>query len=193
MANSKVDDTILKIITNFKGYHEKTNFSFGSSSKRSFSLGSSDSHISLMETPAKKIKEERNVDLNYIGSPREVRRIRADLLEARNSIRNLENRMQHMHNVRKEMEIMYENETKSLKKQQEYDRKVIEDLETQLQSFRHKKTELEEQLTDVNIYFSLICNLIVYLIVIYSLEVNTTYSKYGKMKKSKNWKRVFPK
>jgi predicted nucleic acid-binding Zn-ribbon protein len=99
--------------------------------------------------PPKNSKKEKKLDLSYVGSPREVRRLRTDLLEGRNTILNLENRIQHMHNVRKEMEIMYENESKLLKKQHENDKKSIEELESQLQSLRRREMDLKDQLAQV--------------------------------------------
>ncbi|KAH0815712.1 hypothetical protein GEV33_007078 [Tenebrio molitor] len=141
------------MVTNLKSTVdvELNNFSFGSTLKRSLSSASIESQSSFEEpSTAKKFKKEKKLDLSYVGSPREVRRLRTDLLEGRNTILNLENRIQHMHNVRKEMEIMYENESKLLKKQHENDKKSIEELESQLQSLRRREMDLKDQLAQIN-------------------------------------------
>lgn len=121
--------------------------------KRSVSTASFESSIED-QTPVKRFKKENNFNLSYVGSPREMRRLRADLLEARNTILDLENRIKHMHNVRKEMQLMFDNETQSLKRQHDYDRKSIEELETQLQTIRKRETDLKKELAEVLINFS---------------------------------------
>ncbi|KAK9878489.1 hypothetical protein WA026_022384 [Henosepilachna vigintioctopunctata] len=100
-------------------------------------------------TPVKKIKEDiKKPDWDYIGSPREVRRLRADLLETRNTISNLESRINHMHGIRKEMQVLFDNECRSLKKQTEHDRKSILELENQLQTIRKREQELKLELVE---------------------------------------------
>ncbi|KAF7277840.1 hypothetical protein GWI33_009097 [Rhynchophorus ferrugineus] len=121
--------------------------------KRSASTTSFESSIED-QTPVKRFKRENNFDLSYVGSPREMRRLRADLLEARNTIIDLENRIKHMHNVRKEMQLMFDNETQSLKRQHDYDRKSIEELETQLQTIRKRETDLKKELAEAKDNFN---------------------------------------
>ncbi|KAL3287384.1 hypothetical protein HHI36_001857 [Cryptolaemus montrouzieri] len=101
-------------------------------------------------TPLKKFKEEnKTFDSSYMGSPREMRRLRADLIEARNTILNLENRISHMHGIRKEMQVLFDNETRSLRKQHEYDRKSVLELENQLQTIRKREHDLKQELAEV--------------------------------------------
>lgn len=144
----------MQMITHLKPrMSEFANFQFNSIEgiKRTLSINS---NSSVEEgTPIKKQKLLPKDDSMFIGSPREVRRMRADLLEARNTILNLENRIKHMHSVRKEMEIMFDNETVSLKKQHEHDRKTIEELESHLQSIRQREVETKAQLSEVRAFF----------------------------------------
>lgn len=153
MSDNKINDTLLRLVKNLNppnGSIELHNFEYNENTKRSLSCTSNDSQTSSLEeaSPLKKIKREKTLELSYVGSPRETRRIRADLMEARNTILNLESRIQHMHNVRKEMQVMFDNETKSLKKQHEYDKKTIDQLETQLQSIRKREMDLKEKLAE---------------------------------------------
>lgn len=97
----------------------------------------------------KKFKGNLNMDFEYIDSPREMRRIRSDLLESRNTILNLENRISQMHNLRKEMQVIFDNENQTLKKQQESDRKTILDLEGRLQQIRRREQEAKMELSNV--------------------------------------------
>lgn len=150
--SDKVNDTILKMVNNLTSNVDDVNenFSFGASLKRPLSSTSNDSQSSFEESEQiKRPKLTATMDLNYIGSPREMRRLRTDLLENRNTISILENQIQRMHGVRKEMQIMYENETKALKRQHEADTRSIGELETQLQSIRQRELDLKEKLAEV--------------------------------------------
>lgn len=150
--SENVNESIIKMVRNFKSSVEDDieGFSLGNYKKRSFSSVSNDSQCSSEDSlKVKRVKQENMIHVSHLGSPREVRRLRTDLLEARNTILNLENRIQHMHSVRKEMEVMYENEVKLLKKQHENDRKSIEALEAQLITFRQREADLKKQLAEV--------------------------------------------
>lgn len=152
IQDDNVNDTIVQMITNLKPRvtSEYKNFELDGSLKRSHSMNSTSSSVDEETTPVKKIKHELNLkDLKYVGSPREMRRLRADLLEARNAILNLENRIKHMHSIRKEMEIMFDNETRGLRQQHEYDRKRIDDLEAQLLSVRQREADARDKLSEV--------------------------------------------
>ncbi|XP_044744897.1 mitotic spindle assembly checkpoint protein MAD1 [Coccinella septempunctata] len=93
----------------------------------------------------KKFRGDLKMDFEYLGSPREMRRLRSDVLEARNTILNLENRISQMHNLRKEMQVIFDNENQTLKKQQEVDRKTIMELENKLQQVRRREQELKQE------------------------------------------------
>lgn len=154
MSNSEevVNESIMQMITNlkprvtseFRSTHSENNL------KRSMSTSSNGSIED--STPVKKMKlPTTHLNTSYVGSPREVRRMRADLLEARNTILSLENQIKHMHSVRKEMQIMFDNETVSLRQQHEHDRKSIEELEAHLQCIRKREAEAKAQLAEVMI------------------------------------------
>ncbi|XP_050299505.1 mitotic spindle assembly checkpoint protein MAD1 [Anthonomus grandis grandis] len=147
----KVNETIIKMVNNLKTtgtFNQKTD-DYKTPLKRAISEENTSESSFEAETPLKRIKRENILDVSYVGSPREVRRLRFELIEARNTILNLENRIQHMHNVRKEMQVMFDSETDLLKKQHEHDRKSIEDLEEQLQSIRKREQSLKLELSQV--------------------------------------------
>ncbi|KAL1501095.1 hypothetical protein ABEB36_006483 [Hypothenemus hampei] len=144
---SKMNDTIVQMVNNLK----TTGPTAISEPSLKRSLSSSPSLSSSLEeaTPTKKFKRQSNFNLSYVASPRETNRLRFDLLEARNIIADLENRIQHMHHVRKQMQLMYDNETESLKRRHDYDRKTIEQLEDQLQTIRQRETALKLELSEM--------------------------------------------
>ncbi|XP_028154002.1 mitotic spindle assembly checkpoint protein MAD1 isoform X2 [Diabrotica virgifera virgifera] len=146
-----IDDTILNMVKNLKSTRDKSrnNYEFASLKR---SLSSSNSNESSIEeaTPIKKMKQDRKFDLSYVGSPREMNRLRVDLLEARNIIKSLETRVTHMHTVRQQMQMMFEDENKTLKRQCEYDKKTIEELENQLQTVRKREIDLKHELSEKN-------------------------------------------
>lgn len=155
-----IDDTILNMVKDFKSTGPITDIYF--SHKRSFSSNSNESS-SEDRTPVKKPKMDFNLDMSYVGSPREVRRLRADLLESRNIIKELEGRISHMHSVRKQTQLMFDEENKALKRQKECDKKSIEELENQLQTIRKREIELKHQLAEVTSKYEL-------------LKINTTHN-----------------
>lgn len=146
-----VDDTILNMVKNLKptmNTKKSSPFQF-TPIKRSIS--SSNSNESSFEEPStKKIKRDSRFDLSYVGSPREMRRLRADILEARSVILNLENRVNHMHGVRKQMQLIFDEENSVLKRQHEYDKKSIDELENQLQIIRKREGDLKKELAHVS-------------------------------------------
>lgn len=106
-------------------------------------------------TPVKRFKEN---DLFYVGSPREIRRLRSDLVDARNKIENFENRIASLHTARKSIEIMYDKEVNELKTQRDKDKKSIEELESQLQSIRKREQTLKKELFDCNMNYKILKN-----------------------------------
>ncbi|XP_031327824.1 mitotic spindle assembly checkpoint protein MAD1 isoform X2 [Photinus pyralis] len=143
-GTKSIDDTLIAMITTLKPIIKSDMKSLDCETplKRPLSTGIFD-----YVTPAKKMKQD-TVD-QYIGSPRETRRLRADLIESRNSILSLENRIKHMHTVRQETQIMFDAELRSLQHQHEYDRKSITDLEEQLQSVRKRESVVKTELTEL--------------------------------------------
>lgn len=150
-TNCVVDDTILNMVKNLiptANIKKNSPFEF-TPIKRTIS--SSNSNESSFDEPScKKFKSQSKLDLSYIGSPREMRRLRSDLLEARNTILSLENRVTQMHGVRKQMQLMFDEENATLKRQHEHDKKSIVELESQLQNIRKREADLKNELAEVN-------------------------------------------
>lgn len=155
-TNLMVDDTILNMVKNLKPTSTAKKSSPFEYTPIKRSISSSNSNESSFDEPAtKKFKQFSKLDLSYIGSPREMRRLRADLVEARSIILTLENRISHMHGVRKEMQLMFDEENSALKRQHQYDIKSIDDLETQLQTVRKREAEAKKEVVDVSfIYYN---------------------------------------
>ncbi|GLV40114.1 Mitotic arrest-deficient 1 [Carabus blaptoides fortunei] len=120
----------------------RTPLDFMSPSKRRLSSESLDS-------PDKRPRIDSSLDVSWISSPRESRRMRAELIEARSVIIGLENRIHHMHGVRKELQVMFDNEIKSFQQQHERDRKTIDELETQMQSIRKREQDVKDELDEL--------------------------------------------
>ncbi|XP_018579293.1 mitotic spindle assembly checkpoint protein MAD1-like [Anoplophora glabripennis] len=153
-----VNDTIMKMVKNLKSgaQTEKMNNFEYTTLKRSISSSNSNESSFDEPTPVKRLKHENKLDLSYVGSPREMRRLRADLVEARNTILNLETRISHMHALRKQMQLMFDEENQSLKRQHEYDKRSIEELENQLQIIRKREADIKRELVEVNNKYDLL-------------------------------------
>lgn len=121
-----VNDTIINMITNFQpritSEYQNLETNTVSSQKRSLSL--SGDTISDHSTPLKRPCIEK-LKASYMSSPREIRRLKMDLMEARNTILKLENRIEQLHSVRKEMQQVFENETADLRQKHKYDTECI--------------------------------------------------------------------
>lgn len=110
--------------------------------KRRLSLDSS------FGTPDKRQKIENVLDVSWIASPREARRMRTELLESRNLITDLETRIQQMHDARRVMETTLDNEIKKLEFQRNNDRKKVDELEKQMHSIRRREKEAQKELDE---------------------------------------------
>lgn len=102
-----------------------------------------------LNPPEKREKLDNSFDSSWIPSPRDIRRIRAELVEARSTSASLENRIQHMHVIRKELQLMFDNEINSYQQQHGRDRESIKTLEEQLQSARKREKEATEALDTI--------------------------------------------
>lgn len=143
-----LDDTLQNMITNLKPIIEMKAKPFEDDTllAKSFNLSGSFEH-----TPTKKRKfNESNNSLDYISSPREIRLLKADLLEAKNTILSLNSRIQQMHSLRKEMEIMFDRERQSFEKNHKHDYKTIEKLEIQIEAIRKRENKLKIELSEVS-------------------------------------------
>nr|XP_022911768.1 mitotic spindle assembly checkpoint protein MAD1 [Onthophagus taurus] len=150
--NTNINQTIADLLTTLKPH--KLKLSMNSTPVKRSSSSMNNTNSPTEETPAKRLKVESILDVSYEESAQEVRRMRLNLLSTRNRIMILENQIEHMHTVRKEMQIMFDNETAILRAQVQQDSKNIEDLESQLQNTRKKEIELKKELADVKLELS---------------------------------------
>lgn len=142
------NDTIANMVKNFKSEH---NTLFTTPLKRPAPADASEPATPEESLPLKRVKATADFDVTYVGSPREVRRIRADLIEARNTIKTLEARITNLHSVRRQMQLVFDEESKQLRTQLEYDRNTIEKLEMQLQEIRQREIDLKKELSNVTV------------------------------------------
>lgn len=105
---------------------------------------------SCSETPDKRNKSENSLDVSWVSSPHESWRLRNDVIAARKTINDLESRIQHMHGVQKEMQVMFDNEIKSLSFQHEQDKKIIEELEKDTQNLRKRERNAKREVDEMN-------------------------------------------
>lgn len=172
-TNLMVNETILNMVKNLNpttNVKKMSPFTF-TPVKRSISSSNS-AESSFDEPSSKKCKRDSSkLDISYIGSPREMRRLRYDLVEARSIILNLESRISHMHGVRKQMQLMFDEENATLKRQHEHDKKSLIELENQLQTIRKREGDLKKQLADVGLSYILLS----YKILLKYFQVNSKY------------------
>lgn len=67
-------------------------------------------------------------------------------------ITKLEARVNHQHTIRKEMQILFEEERASLTEQHKRDERALSDMEERLQLIRRREAELKEEYSAVNIF-----------------------------------------
>ncbi|XP_019773275.2 mitotic spindle assembly checkpoint protein MAD1 [Dendroctonus ponderosae] len=146
---TKVNETIIKIV---RELHTVGNPNMAGPDKtplkRTFSPCSLESSMDE-GTPLKRLKRESTLNLSCRASPMEVNHMRHELRTAKATVLDLEHRIQQMHNARKAMEEVFDSETKSLKRQHEYDRKTIEELEDHLQTVRRRETAVKLELSEI--------------------------------------------
>ncbi|CAG9863182.1 unnamed protein product [Phyllotreta striolata] len=106
--------------------------------------------------PIKRFKSISKDSTPYEGSPRELRRMRADLVEARITIKDLQCRLTNSHSLRNKMELEFKEENKILRRQSEYDKKSIQELEDQLQTIRKREKDLKSQLSEIKCKYDLL-------------------------------------
>nr|CAD7572728.1 unnamed protein product [Timema californicum] len=94
-------------------------------------------------------KSKLNIDYSMISSPWEARCIRAELIGAKAEIESLEKQLSKLHTVRKEMEIMFENEKSHLQQQLNKERSKFKDLDYRAQTLRKRELEYKEELAEL--------------------------------------------
>lgn len=85
-------------------------------------------------------------DLSVLASPWKTRWKKAELAEAKAQKASLEERIQKLHSVRMELELMFDNEKTSLLKQQERDRETIKLLEGRVAVLHKREMESRDEL-----------------------------------------------
>ncbi|XP_072942423.1 mitotic spindle assembly checkpoint protein MAD1-like [Epargyreus clarus] len=108
--------------------------------KRKFSLGAGDT------TPDKKPRTESTSSTPAAPSPWEAKRLKIDLIAAKAQIAKLEARVNHQHTIRKEMQILFEEEKTSLVEQHKRDERALSDLEGRLDVIRRREKEAIDDL-----------------------------------------------
>ncbi|XP_053614336.1 mitotic spindle assembly checkpoint protein MAD1 [Plodia interpunctella] len=116
--------------------------SFG---KRKSSIGAVDG-----ATPEKRLRSESTSNsVSTAPSPWEAKRMKIDLIAAKAQITKLEARVAHQHTIRKEMQILFEEEKASLEEQHKRDERALSDMEDRLQVIRRREQELKDELVQV--------------------------------------------
>ncbi|XP_014358926.2 mitotic spindle assembly checkpoint protein MAD1 isoform X1 [Papilio machaon] len=97
-------------------------------------------------TPEKRPRRESSSSTNspVPPSPWEAKKMKIDLIAAKAQITKLEARVNHQHSIRKEMQILFEEEKASLMDQHKRDEKALADMEERLQVIRRREQELRD-------------------------------------------------
>ncbi|XP_030024443.2 mitotic spindle assembly checkpoint protein MAD1 [Manduca sexta] len=112
------------------------------------SLGKRKSSLNAGEglTPDKRIRTDSNSNApSAPPSPWEAKRLKIDLIAAKAQVTKLEARVNHQHTIRKEMQILFEEEKSSLQEQHKRDERALADMEERLQLIRRREQELRDE------------------------------------------------
>lgn len=113
--------------------------------KRKSSFGIAD-----RSTPEKRLRTESTPTSTSVPpSPWEAKRLKIDLIAAKAQITKLESRINHQHTIRKEMQILFEEEKASLTEQHKRDERSLSDMEDRLQVVRRREQELKDEFNEV--------------------------------------------
>ncbi|XP_050550783.1 mitotic spindle assembly checkpoint protein MAD1 [Spodoptera frugiperda] len=112
------------------------------------SLGKRKSSVCMNDvcTPEKRVRSESSsTPASAPPSPWEAKRLKIDLIAAKAQITKLESRINHQHTIRKEMQILFEEEKGSLIEQHKRDERALSDMEDRLQLIRRREQELKDE------------------------------------------------
>ncbi|XP_045777469.1 mitotic spindle assembly checkpoint protein MAD1-like [Maniola jurtina] len=100
---------------------------------------------SLIEsgTPEKRVRADSSPSVPT--SPWEAKRMKIDLIAAKAQIIKLEARVNHQHTIRKEMQILFEEEKASLVEQHKRDERALSDMEERLQMIRRREQDVKDE------------------------------------------------
>ncbi|XP_063385947.1 mitotic spindle assembly checkpoint protein MAD1 [Cydia fagiglandana] len=111
------------------------------------SMGKRKSSMSVAEaTPDKRQRTDSSTSVP--PSPWEAKRMKIDLIAAKAQITKLEARVNHQHTIRKEMQILFEEEKASLMEQHKRDERALSDMEDRLNTIRRREQELKDELCE---------------------------------------------
>ncbi|XP_026742126.1 mitotic spindle assembly checkpoint protein MAD1 [Trichoplusia ni] len=112
------------------------------------SLGKRKSSIGMMNdmsTPEKRLRTESgSTPASAPPSPWETKRLKGDLIAARAQIIQLESRISHQHTLRKEMQILFDEEKGCLVEQHKRDERRLSEMEDRLQLIRRREQDLKD-------------------------------------------------
>ncbi|CAH0764364.1 unnamed protein product [Diatraea saccharalis] len=111
-----------------------------------FSIGKRKSSLGDGSTPEKRLRTESTSNAPH--SPWKTKRLKIDLIAAKAQITKLEARVNHQHTIRKEMQILFEEEKASLVEQHKRDERALADMEDRLQVIRRREQELREEFNE---------------------------------------------
>ncbi|KAL0869832.1 hypothetical protein ABMA27_006040 [Loxostege sticticalis] len=102
-----------------------------------------------MSTPDKRMRTDSSSNVaSAPPSPWEAKRLKIDLIAAKAQISKLEARVSHQHTIRKEMQILFEEEKTSLMEQHKRDERALSDMEDRLQVVRRREQELRDEFNE---------------------------------------------
>ncbi|XP_054288072.1 mitotic spindle assembly checkpoint protein MAD1-like [Macrosteles quadrilineatus] len=169
-SDDKDPTCVIKLLDDFRSssankrtlFGAKQSFPFGfpppSMTKRTkLNFDDSLSHSQNESGPSKKLKlgdesADSSIDSSKVSessvmaSPWEARRLKAELAEARAQIASLEARFNKVYALRRETELVFEQEKNELQRQIEWDRNKIQELEQRLKTVRKREAEARDEL-----------------------------------------------
>lgn len=162
MSNEEENATLFRFIDNFKckqnhdHIHCKRKLSDEDNGnaptpEKKYRLNDTD-FISPFKSHRSHLAEDSRANTT-ITSPWESRRLKSELADARSQILMLESQVQQLHSVRKELELVFENEKTALQNIQKRDRHLITELESRLSLIREREAETRAELTEVSSVF----------------------------------------
>ncbi|KAJ9582287.1 hypothetical protein L9F63_003416, partial [Diploptera punctata] len=104
-------------------------------------------HDNVITTPDKS-SENASMEMSVAFSPWDVRRLKADLVQAKAHNTNLENQIKQYNALRKETEILFEKEKRSLLKEQDWDKEKIKSLENRMAVLKKREQESKNELSE---------------------------------------------
>ncbi|XP_073953707.1 mitotic arrest-deficient 1 isoform X2 [Choristoneura fumiferana] len=112
------------------------------------SIGKRKSSLSMVDATPDKRQRTESCSASVPPSPWEAKRMKIDLIAAKAQITKLEARVNHQHTIRKEMQILFEEEKASLTEQHKRDERALSDMEDRLNIIRRREQEIKDELSE---------------------------------------------